>query len=59
MKKAWIGVILILALLLAGCGEQDLHPDWPEEWTRFGNILAVETPRTRNCFTTTRRSSWC
>ena len=44
MKKAWIGVILILALLLAGCGEQDLHPDWPKEWTRFGNLLAVEMP---------------
>lgn len=44
MEKAWI-LLLALALLLTGCGQQkDLHPDWDEDWTRFENLLAAETP---------------
>ena len=45
MKRIWIG-LLLLALLLAGCGEAetDLHPEWPEAWLRFGNLMAMETP---------------
>ncbi len=45
MKRIWIG-LLLLALLLAGCGEPeaDLHPEWPEAWLRFGNLMAMETP---------------
>lgn len=38
-------IILALALLLAGCGQQaDKHPEWDENWTRFEELLAVETP---------------
>lgn len=43
MKKIWL-LLAALALLLTGCGRQDRHPEWEEEWTRFGDLTAVEAP---------------
>ena len=43
MKKICI-FILALALLLAGCGYRDNHPEWDESWTRFEDPRAAETP---------------
>lgn len=43
MKKVWL-LLAALALLLTGCGRQDKHPEWPEDWTRFGELMAVEAP---------------
>ncbi len=46
MKKP-IGVfLLVLALLLTGCGKQheDRHPEWDESWTRFEDLMAIEAP---------------
>ncbi len=45
MKKAFCAMLLVLALLLAGCGRQaDRHPEWKEEWTRLGDLMAIEAP---------------
>lgn len=44
MKKAWI-LLLAAALFLTGCGQRaDKHPEWDGAWTRFGDLLAAETP---------------
>lgn len=44
MKKVWI-LCVALALLLTGCGQQaEKHPEWAEDWTRFGDLTAVEAP---------------
>lgn len=45
MKKGICVCLLVLALLLAGCGQQaDRHPEWDENWTRFGDLMAIEAP---------------
>lgn len=45
MKKAICVFLLLFALLLSGCGQKDLHPEWEDTgWTRFGDLLAAETP---------------
>ena len=44
MKRAWI-LLSALALLLTGCARQDKHPEWDENWTAFGDRMAVEPPR--------------
>lgn len=42
MKK-YIIYLLIMALLLSGCGgKQELPPDWEEAWTVVAPLLAVE-----------------
>lgn len=44
MKKLWI-ILIVLALVLTGCARgTDRHPEWDGAWTRFGDILAVESP---------------
>ena len=43
MKKTWL-LLVTLALLLTGCAQQSRHPEWDEEWTRFGDLMAVEAP---------------
>lgn len=43
MKRFWI-FLLLAALLLTGCAQQDAHPEWDEDWTRFDGLLAVQTP---------------
>lgn len=43
MKKSWI-LLVVIALLLTGCGHQDRHPEWNEDWLRFGDLLAAEAP---------------
>ena len=45
MKKRFLCLSLLAALLmLAACGHQDRHPEWGDELTRFGDLLAAETP---------------
>ena len=45
MKKGICVYLVVLALLLAGCGQQaDRHPEWDENWTRFGDLIAIEAP---------------
>ena len=46
MKRKFFLIILCL-LLLTACGqkkEAEVHPEWDEGWTRFGDHLAVEAP---------------
>lgn len=43
MKKIWL-LLAVLALFLTGCGRQDTHPEWDENWTRFGDLMAAEAP---------------
>lgn len=43
MKRIWI-LLAAAALLMTACGRQDMHPEWDEDWTRFEDILAAETP---------------
>ncbi len=46
MKKALCLGLLALFLLLSGCGKQqeDRHPEWDEDWTRFDDLMAIEAP---------------
>ena len=45
MKRAICVFLLLFALLLTGCGQrEDGHPEWPEDWTRFEDLLAIEAP---------------
>ena len=47
MKRMWM-LLLVIALLLAGCAgaeaPEDPHPDWPSDWFRVCPELGVETP---------------
>ena len=44
MRKR-VPALLLALLMLCGCGaKEDAHPQWAAEWTRAGDILAVETP---------------
>jgi len=43
MKKALV-FLIVLALTLTGCTRKDAHPEWDGAWTRFGDILAAESP---------------
>ena len=45
MKKRWLFLIICLFLVLTACRPKaEAHPEWDENWTRFEDILAVETP---------------
>ena len=45
MKKVILLALIVLALPLSGCGRQeDKHPEWPEDWTRFDDLMAIESP---------------
>ena len=48
MKRILMTVLVILALLLAGCSsagkEPDPHPDWNPDWARVHPHLGVEDP---------------
>lgn len=46
MKKTICMCLLGLALLLSGCGGQreDRHPEWRQDWTRFEDLMAIESP---------------
>ena len=47
MKRTWT-LLLILCLLLAGCGSaqsaENRHPDWPGSWFQVHPDLGVEAP---------------